>query len=95
MQLAEVQKRCSEVTLWFIDVRLELKAREHPGAGNSHVLVPRPPASPFSQLLGFGDLTIPLPPPPRPRSKNPHYVLVKAGAFSDLQIEPFLPSKPA
>lgn len=35
------------------------------------------------------------PPPPRPRSKNPHYVLVKAVAFSDLQIEPFLPSKPA
>lgn len=63
VQLAEVQKRGSEVTPRFIDVRLGLKATEHPGSGNSHALDPRPPAFPFSQFLGFVDLAMPPPAP--------------------------------
>lgn len=32
---------------------------------------------------------------PAPGNESPHYALVRAKAFSDLRIEPFLPSKPA
>ncbi|CAO2646327.1 hypothetical protein LEMLEM_LOCUS27865 [Lemmus lemmus] len=91
VQLSEVLKRGSEAAPRFIDVRLGLKATEHPGSRNSHALDPRPPAFPFSQFLGFVDLAMP---PPTPEEEPP-YALVRTGAFSHLQIETFLPSKPA
>lgn len=62
------KKRGSEAAPWLIDVRLGLKATEHPGSGNSHALDPRPPAFPFSQFLGFVDLAMP---PPAPEKEPP------------------------
>lgn len=58
------KKRGSEAAPWLIDVRLGLKATEHPGSGNSHALDPRPPAFPFSQFLGFVDPAPEEEPPP-------------------------------
>lgn len=60
------KKRGSEASPRLIDVRLGLKATEHPGSGNSHALDPRPPAFPFSQFLGFVDLAMPPPAPEEP-----------------------------
>lgn len=60
-------------------------------SGDPHALAPRPTVFSFFQLLRIVDLIM----SPAPGNENPHYALVRAKAFSDLWIEPFLPSKPA